>query len=501
MDPWKSWAVIGVGIAAAYFYYNRSNNARRKGGRTNASTAPITEAARVRPRVDERNRKKRDTSAGQSDQYSDPTEISSGSAAVKDKERPKKKRAGKKVPSKLAQTSGVEITPDSAPALDLVEDVGDDGVNDEEFAKQLSGLKTGTSLKAPERLSTSKKSKENKKSNGIASASQESHGKDDVLHPHDISGNSSTTGADADDDLSPAISPAMGATQVKSAESAVSDMLEAPVAGPGVLRLTESAQPQRVSQPKQSKAFEPAETKKQRQRRQQNEIRKIEREEAENERRVLLEKQLRTAREAEGRPAKNGLGAGLSKVPITNAWSPQSNGHRVDKNSASKVSQTSVQLLDTLEDAPNQPTEVNFTADGTNGVSTSNEDKPWSQDMPSEEEQMRMLSEMEGDGGWNTVGAKKIKKKKTEGKVGMQGQGAEKQATSNGTPDIKEPDKKMDENAKPAVKTLRKVPSFGQEDNPDYDPDAKVDERGVKNGRYVPYADSGHPEDSDWPVV
>lgn len=262
--------------------------------------------------------------------------------------------------------------------------------------------------------------------------------RDEVKH---LSGTSSTTGADGDDDLSSTNSPAFGATDSFTNHGEVSDMLEAPAPGPSVLRLTESTQPQRVAKPRQDKAVQEQESKKQRQRKAKNEARKEELRQAEQERRVLLEKQLRTAREAEGRPAKNGVP--VSKPPARNAWSASGDAGSGQSSlqAPSLAAGSNTPLLDTFDDTPKQVAEaetgqkaeakeLSHTADtslysfssprnddlddvstldsvktqkpGANGTSHVNPNT-WDRNLPSEEEQMRRLSELQSDGGWKEV--------------------------------------------------------------------------------------------------
>ena len=59
-----------------------------------------------------------------------------------------------------------------------------------------------------------------------------------ALHTPALSSGSSQAGGEADDDLSPAVSPALNAGDV-------SDMLEAKASGPSTLRLTAPTKPQK----------------------------------------------------------------------------------------------------------------------------------------------------------------------------------------------------------------------------------------------------------------
>ncbi|KAJ5633865.1 hypothetical protein N7528_001707 [Penicillium herquei] len=247
------------------------------------------------------------------------------------------------------------------------DDQAEDDVDRKEMARRMAALKNGTSPAAAP--SSKNQKKKAKKASQLESGSHAS----------------STTGADADDDLSPAVSP-----QVTAVPSAgyVSDMLESPAPGASVLRVTGNVE----SEPKKQKAqtFKQVETKKQRQQRLKNEARKQQVQEAEQQRRQLLEKQLHTAREAERRETAR------SQAPVSNAWEtkeaakPKVNG--VSKPAPSPTS-APVQLLDTFE-------------------STAPAQKKWTQELPSEEEQMRILGAGNAnvDDEWTTV-SKKPKKK------------------------------------------------------------------------------------------
>ena len=410
MDPWKSWTIVGVcGLGAAYYY---SQSGRSKRGRGRAPPLVSSEQSQRRG-SDQRNdskdkRKKKSKASDTSDQLgSDVADASSASVQTSSNSTVKKRKGGKKQPSKLAQSSAVELSPeqDVGTENDIAED---EGMDNEEFARQLSGVKTGTSLKKPATQNETKKTKkQGKRNDAIAQVMNGSALKTNgVTSSQDMSTASSTTGADADDDLSPAMSPDLRATQATTSSSMdVSDMLEPATKGPSVLRITEPVNPQPIRQPKAQKAAPEPETKKQRQNRQKNEEKKAMREQAEKERRTLLEKQLRTAREAEGRPAKNGLG--LGQLPSTNAWNKPASGANDSMRTA--TNQSSVSLLDTFEDTAATGPDPHSANNGINGTSV--DAKVWNNDLPSEEEQMRMITEMDSDNTWSTV-AKGGKSKK-----------------------------------------------------------------------------------------
>ncbi|RCI15148.1 hypothetical protein L249_6792 [Ophiocordyceps polyrhachis-furcata BCC 54312] len=199
---------------------------------------------------------------------------------------------------------------------------------------------------------------------------------------------SSTAGIDADDDQSPPPSPPAGPRDV----SGVSDMLEPAPAPPSVLRITDSGNAQKPNKQKVVKAAEKVETKKQRQNRKKAEAAKAAREAAEKERKVLEERQRRTARVAEGRPAKDGsqstAGNGARSV-----WTqgPTNGGGSVSEAPALHGP------LDTFEKpAPKQ------------SPPTVKSDSSWISSLPSEEEQMEMLKDEADE--WSTVKAKSSKK-------------------------------------------------------------------------------------------
>ncbi|KAJ5917662.1 hypothetical protein N7466_011216 [Penicillium verhagenii] len=274
-----------------------------------------------------------------------------------------KKQKRKPVPQPAKKS---EVKTVISPPTSEEEEQAEDDVDRKEMARRLAAIKNGTSpATAP---STKNQKKKAKKANQLESGSHAS----------------STTGADADDDLSPAVSP-----QVNAVRSAgyVSDMLEAPAPAASVLRVTGNVE----SAPKKEKvqSFKQVENKKQRQQRLKNETRKEQVREAEEQRRQLLEKQLHTARESERREAAR------SQAPATNAWqtkeAPKANGTKAVP--APAPTSAPVQLLDTFESAPTQ--------------------KKWAQELPSEEEQVRILGAANGVDEWTTV-SKKPKKKGTK---------------------------------------------------------------------------------------
>ena len=426
MEPWQRWAAVGlVGAGAAYYY---SQSGKNKRGRGILQSAQIEQAQRrdsVSKHDSKESRKKKGkakTSDASDQAASDTAEASSASTQSGAVGKARKRKGEKKPPSKLAQSSTIDIghEPDVDPPGD---DDGDD-MSNAEFARQLSGLKTGTSLKKAENTGENKRSRKQGKTQELPPNTPNGNAlmPNGVTNGPGMSTASSTTGADADDDLSLPVSPEFGATNATTPSGVdVSDMLGAPIKGPSILRLTEPANPKPAKQPKEKKTAPEPETKKQRQNRQKKDREKALRDQAETERRAALEKQLRTAREAEGRPAKNGLGAstGTSK----NVWDQPAVANDVANTGVQSLPRTqNGSLLDTFD----EDTPILHAVDAnTNRESNSNHENPKTQDasLPSEEEQLRLINEMNSDSHWSTVSKSgKGKKKRTDGVIPREGE-------------------------------------------------------------------------------
>lgn len=207
-----------------------------------------------------------------------------------------------------------------------------------------------------------------------------------------------SAGADASDDSSSVEESVRAAPKAPSGKD-VSDMLGSSGSAANVLSIKASDKPAKASKPKAQKVETPQETKKQRQNRQKVEAQKAQREEDEKQRQVLLEQQRRTAREARGEPAKNGVAA---KLPSNNPWAGQSSGGAVQAPSSAP----SGQLLDTFDVASTASSSAtNGTINTPDTVSNSGSYNG----LPSEEEQLRLA--MEDDSAWTTIpkGGKKQK--------------------------------------------------------------------------------------------
>ena len=392
MEPWQSWVLLGViGTGAAYYYTTTGQKKRARGRGPAVSESSHQSSSKTRN--DSKDQRKRDKDKDNGSRENNTGTSLNNSTEGSGLEGPSKRKNKKKQKESLLQYPAVEV--DVGQAQNSLEG-NEDGVDNVEFAKQLSNAQTGTSLKKADGPGENKKAKRKGKQNNAASHTpngnlQKSNGS---INAPEMSRTSSTTGADADDDLSPAGSPELGATTATTSGPDVSDMLEQPSKGPSVLRLTEPQNPGSVREPKPKKAAPEPETKKQRQHRRKREEEKALREEGEQQRRVLLEKQLRTAREAEGRPAKNGLqpSTGMSSSP----WNKQTASKAGSTVPTTEVNAQS--LLDTLEDSRVGPSSGTV---ASNKPNTSTESSY--ENLPSEEEQLRILSELDSDSTWNTV--------------------------------------------------------------------------------------------------
>jgi hypothetical protein len=266
----------------------------------------------------------------------------------------------------------------------------------------------------------------------------------------------STAGADADDDLTPATSPSLGAVQNPSGKN-VSDMLE-PQAIRQILKIGATDKQARPAKPQQQRSETQEKTKKQRQNEKKKEEAKVAREAAEAERKKLAEQQRRTAREARGEPARNGLQS--AQAPTSNAWS------RPAAQAAPAAAPVSGQLLDTIDNvstASSSEAATNGTAPTPDSTSYSN--------LPSEEDQLRLAME---DSAWTTVPkGKKAKKTKNVDEGSDSGASAEPAPAPVKAAKPAAPVKKA-ENVKPASRFEVLSP---------------------------PTIEASHPMDSDWPVV
>ncbi|MCJ1314122.1 hypothetical protein MMC25_007802 [Agyrium rufum] len=498
MEPWQSWAIVGAAGAGAYWYYSQREASSKKGGTSRSQ--PTGEPVQLQRRKAEGSNKKRRDGKNlglSSEMPSEVTDLTSRSPPSSGNETISKRKGNKKEKqsSNLAVSSAAAVSvPDTSQSLPGGA-ADEEEMSNREFARQLADVKSGTNPKQSDQQASQplRTRKLGKSTNTFD---------DDRLNPFSAAGTdaagqsstSSTTGADADDDFSSSNSPVIGASQTPNNAGGVADMLERPSPGHSVLRLTDPVQPIRPKAPKTTSSAQQVETKKQRQNRAKVEAKKLEREEAERQRRVLLEKQRRTAREAEGRPAKNGVPITSPRPPSSPAWNPSSDdtASQPQRNDgiAPPTSDT-LQLLDTFEPSPPAP----LTSLKPPAASKF-------RDLPTEQEQMRMLSELDD---WQTV-EKPRKKDKSAINGGrpatpttLAGSGTDSSSRlARSIPANKSSKRKVlgGTNSNTTFGVLGNGGGSGSENG-----DGEGGTGSAKEGKYVPYAESGHPDDSDWPVV
>lgn len=218
----------------------------------------------------------------------------------------------------------------------------DDEMSNKVFAQQLAKAQAGTKLepaKAPGSKGSSKKERR-------AAAKNAESGTNGLEASGLSTETSSATGRDGDDDISPVGSPSTGAVSTAPTSRAgdVSDMLEAPAAKPAVLRLTDVKEDGPKSSSKSSQAFQPALSKKQRQRQAAAAENKTRREESDRLHEQKKQTQLRAARMAEGSSNQSKANAFGAKQ---NAW--QSNKPAAEELAPKSTSGSAAPLLDTFE--------------------------------------------------------------------------------------------------------------------------------------------------------
>ncbi|KAK0869964.1 hypothetical protein LTS02_002738 [Friedmanniomyces endolithicus] len=382
MDTWQaaqSWILFTgvVGSLGAYYYYSQRG--------TGSAAKPRLErraiAADSRGRKQSFERVDRDTK-GNSKKTADG------------------KNQGKK--RKVAKPEPVQSQP--APEIIVQQDGREEkeDMSNKKFAEQMSKARKGADFSGP-------KGKENR----IKTVKQRS-----AMDAPVLSSGSSQAGVDADDDMSPAASPALPAGDA-------SDMLEPTAKGTSVLRLTAPSQPAKPKVVRQSKEEE-VETKKQRQNRMKKEQQRAERGEDEKARKALEEKQRRAAREARGEPAKNGIP--VSKPPTNNAWTGPKPTTSEATPAVNGNGPTNGPLLDTFDAestaSSNGGPEPSTAATSTTEAEANDRDH----DKLSEEDQVAMaVKQSEDESGWTTAAPKKKKQEKKK-------PAAAAEASGNSTP-------------------------------------------------------------------
>lgn len=361
MEPWLSWTLaLGIGGGAAYYY---TQTGKPQGVKAQEKTQSATSKRRQ----------------DKSQSTSNPQHQSNATGnALNDTSSSKKRKGRSKNPQQDKSATSVE----RAEAVTVSEPEDED----QAWAEQLRAAQKGVTVNGNSKAGKSGRSGANKQAdNGIGS------GPDSKI--------SQTAQAEQ-----------MRANTVsRDSGPSVADMLEPAAAGPSVLRLTGEAKSQK---PKARAVSPEKETKKQRQNRKKMEEKKAAREQDEQERKVLQENQRRTAREARGESAKNGVPA---VQPAVSAWSDKSKPARSaavngNKSATDQISSEDNSLLDTFDHDTLSNTSSNEPL--TNSTTPASNVSNFGNELLSEQSQRTMFKEMD-DAGWNEVSKGKKGKKKT----------------------------------------------------------------------------------------
>ena len=426
MNTYISWAIFLAVLGGLGWYYAGRPNLLSGFSSQNLSQASSQRGSRASTRKPRASSKR----VGRVDNLNNENNGAHSLSAAGSNVSKKRKIAAPQLIStaNASMSSRGEVLKQNAMISKEDEDVS----NNTNFAKEMAIARVGTQLTASGKPDMDKRQRRFQKPGDI--------------RPHNETGSSSlstgassTTGADADDDFSPIASPPLVATNTATTSKSgdISDMLEPAVTGPSVLRLTDAANPVSQVRAKQpTKAFVPAETKKQRQQRIKREAHRAQVEEAEKERRRILEKQIRGARMAEGNSSQ--IRTSAFKPAAENAWLSRPSHSSTATVETPLVGSPS--LLDTFE--PNSepatyaPTEADIgrlalvtnrkasiskgrtsakaeeDAVGdrrANAAATLGEDgREWAKDLLVEEEQIQVTRDREDS--WTTV-SKRNKKK------------------------------------------------------------------------------------------
>ncbi|DAA72732.1 TPA_exp: Uncharacterized protein A8136_5458 [Trichophyton benhamiae CBS 112371] len=398
MNPYMSWAILLL-TAGGLGYYYKNNGSTAKSRPASLKPSERQEsgpAGSKKEKAKQRTKQRRSPQPETNSSRNHSSEASNGVNAPAAVPETKKEQRAVEAEESISTSNG--------------------GMDDNyEFAKQFSKARNGTPLAAKPKPSTSKKPKKQATQQETQQQEQQPQTNGDSHVNHVSTAASSTTGADADDDMSPINSP-----RVKPAGD-VTDMLEEPAPAASVLRLTGDMEDvQQGKKKKQQNNFKSVETKKQRQARRKREEKNEMVKQAEKARRAMVENQMHTAREYERQQAKSTV-----SPPSANAWAsssnltPTTNGNTTGNGTSTKPS-SAMPLLDTFEPAPAQPTPTQ----------AGGERKQWTKDLPSEEEQMRMLNSLSSENEWTTVSNRK-KEKRSKGMAESTSEASSSEAHAN----------------------------------------------------------------------
>lgn len=371
MDGWQAvqnWAIFGsVVVGLGYYYYGPKGNAVAK------ASAPVVK--------DTKKEAKKPARKLQQEKAPTPSVVvedalNSGSSSKESQKTGSQKRKANTKPGQHTAAAAV---------VEQEEDVEiDDSVR--QFAQNMLKAREGIQVKSTSRNDTRVKTVKPKSS--LANTQMLSSG---------------SSQADGEEEWPPAVSPAIDS-------NGIDDMLEPVAAGPSSLRITASEKPVREKVNKPAKK-EPVETKKQRQNRRKVEEKRLEREAEERAQKAKAENQRRTAREARGEPAKNGIP--IAAAPVNNPWAEQ-NATRDAHNTLGAASAQAPVMLDTF-DAESNSSSQQSNAEISSAATSTTDAAParWQDDVTSgEDDYSRAIQESEQETGWSEVKSSKKQKKK-----------------------------------------------------------------------------------------
>lgn len=439
MEPWQSWAAALAVGGGLFYYYTKDTNAAAKINRAVQGTEQpqLSTARRRQDKQPSHNKSVASKVAEKTKEAVDNTTEAASSALSSAVNQPKQKKNLKE------NAKAVAFTPQAAEE--------DEGDGDLEWAQQLEARKKGISLSAPSSIYKPSKQKQPKSKAQPEAASNGGSSRDDVT-------SSNANQSDHDSTQMSSSAPVGGD---------VSDMLEARGPAPSVLRIVGEEKPKKQQAPK---AEVVTETKKQRQNRRKVEEQRSVREDQEKERQALLEKQRRTAREARGEPAKNGLAP--SKAPSSSAWSASGEATSLQPSSQAN----GVSLLDTFDHDNGSNASSNEAS--TNGTASVTGPSTAQRDYPVQEAQPEQANEASG---WAEVSNPKKGKKKVQPQVE---EPVAPQIKSDFVPPIPRGTVRRDVQPAPAQKAKQQAASNGF---------AALEEPTTSTAPV-----KGHPDDSEW---
>jgi len=337
------WSVF---IGSAYYLWTQSQNGK---GKRTAAGVPRRQSVlpdQIVPTQNERKKRRRDQNKRSPDEAS-PAPASAPAVLVESASNAVRSRKKAVKPSKASEGGSVIVI--EAQTNGVVEnELVPEGIDNNDFAQRLAGAQRGTDLKKKDEKTLSKSQAKKQKKKARQNGQLEVPASASEMSLMSTPMSSSV----ADEDMSSVPSSNLE-IESQDAPGGIADMLEAPTAGPGTLRIKEDQSWHAVIKKKPAKKSPTQQEpdKKALYRQRKNEEEKAQRREVEADRRVRMEAQRRTARIAEGRPAKNG--EILAPAPAKSAWSARAKSTSPTSNGTDDFGAMNGALLDTLDASTN----------------------------------------------------------------------------------------------------------------------------------------------------